>query len=197
MNSVLLVVLGILVLLLAWAVYLFNRLVKYKLRTDEAWSTVDVQIKRRASVIPNLVETVAGYATHERATLDSVTRARQQVEQAKGAADAGTADTLLARALRQLFAVVEAYPDLKASTNFMQMQKDLSDLEEKIAFARQFYNRAVLDYNTRVGTLPSSIIAATLDFSPRVFFTADESREVPTVSFHASSESSAPRASSS
>lgn len=187
--------LGIAVLLLVWAVYMFNRLVRYRLRTDEAWSTADVQIKRRSALIPNLVETVSGYASHERATFDSVTRARQQVEQAKGAGEAGAADTFLAGALRQLFAVAEAYPDLKASTNFMQMQKDLSDLEEKIAFARQFYNRTVLDYNTLVGTLPSSIVAVTLDFSPRQFFETDESRETPQVRFHAtSSEKGGPTA---
>jgi LemA protein len=180
------------VLVLAWTAYAFNRLVKYRLRTDEAWSTVDVQIKRRSSLIPNVVETVSGYATHERSTLENVIRARQQVDQAKGAANVSTADTLLAGALKQLLAVVEAYPDLKASSHFMELQKDLSDLEEKIAFARQFYNRAVLDYNTLVGTVPSSIVAAALDFSPREFFET-ESRDAPQVHFRAPGESSGPR----
>jgi len=168
------VIVGIVVLVLVMFVGMYNGLVRSRNRVREAWSGIDVQLRRRASLIPNLVETVRGYAEHERETFEEVTRARSAVEQAGGAASAGEANNMLTQALRHLFAVAEAYPQLQASQNFMDLQQELSDIEEKIAFARQFYNTNVLSYNNGIQTFPSAVIAGMFNFLPAEYFQADE-----------------------
>lgn len=155
-----------------WVLLTYNGFIRARLRSREAWSAIDVQLKRRADLVPNLVETVKGFAVHERETLESVIRARGVLQQAHGAAEAAAADHMLTQALGRLFAVVEAYPQLRASENFMAIQKDLSDIEEKIAYARQFYNRNVLDYNTRIQIFPQSLIAGVFSVQPIEFFEA-------------------------
>ena len=153
---------------------MYNGLVRSRNRVKEAWSGIDVQLRRRASLVPNLVETVKGYAAHERETFEEVTRARSAVEQAGSVPDAAAANNMLTGALRHLFAVAEAYPQLQAAENFRQLQTELSDIEEKIAFARQFYNANVLDYNNRLQTVPTVFIAGMFGFTREEFFEADE-----------------------
>jgi LemA protein len=163
---------------------MYNGLVRSRLQVREAWSSIDIQLKRRSSLIPNLVETVKGYASHERETLENVTRARSQLDNAGTAPQAAQANNMLTQALRSLFAVSEAYPDLKANANFQQLQSELADTEDKIAYARQFYNRNVLSYNGKVQTVPTAIVASMFGFAPEDFFEADEgSREDIAVSF--------------
>jgi len=161
---VLLVILGVIVVLGLILVGMYNGLVRSRLRCREAWSGIDVQLKRRSSLIPNLIETVRGYAAHERETLENVTRARSMLDQAGTAQQAAQANNMLTQALRSLFAVAEAYPDLKANQNFLRLQEELSDTEEKIAYARQFYNRNVLSYNTSIATFPAVMMANMLGF---------------------------------
>ncbi len=181
---VVIVIIGILALLLLWLVAMFNGLVRSRMRVREAWSGIDVQLKRRADLVPNLVETVKGYAGHERTVLENVTRARAMLEQAGDARQAAEANNQLTQALRSLFAVAENYPNLKASENFMALQTELSDIEDKIAFARQFYNRNVLDYNARIQTFPTVVMAGMMGFQASEFFEAEEeARAVPQVSF--------------
>ena len=173
----------------------YNNLVRSRNQVQEAWSGIDVQLKRRSSLIPNLVETVRGYAEHERETLDRVIRARAALQNAGGAREAAAANETLTAALGRLFAVVERYPQLRASGNFKTLHEDLSDTEDKIAYARQFYNRTVLDYNNRVHTFPTLIVARTLDFRPAEFFEADaESRNEVRVNFETSSNAERPLA---
>lgn len=174
MIIILAVVIVLIVLLVLWVIGVYNGLVRSRTRTEEAWSGIDVQLKRRASLIPNLVETVRGYASHEREVLENVTRARSQLEQAGGAQQAAQANNMLTQALRSLFAVSENYPQLRASENFMELQRELTDIEEKIAFSRDFYNRNVLDYNPRLQTFPSVVIARNFGFQPREFFEVEE-----------------------
>ncbi len=173
-----LIVLAIIVVIVVVAglifVGMYNGLVRSRNRCKEAWSGIDVQLRRRASLVPNLVETVRGYAEHERGTFEEVTRARAQLEQAGTPGDAAAANNMLTGALRHLFAVAENYPQLQAAENFRQLQAELADIEEKIAFARQFYNTNVLDYNNRIQTVPSNIIAGMFGFTPEEFFEADE-----------------------
>ncbi len=177
------VILGIGLFLLA----VYNGLIRSRVRTNEAWSGIDVQLKRRASLVPNLVETVKGYAAHEREVLENVTRARAMLEQAGGAAQAAQADNALTGALRSLFAVAENYPQLRANENFLSLQQELSDIEEKIAYARQFYNRNVMDFNTRIQVFPNVIIANMFNFERFEFFEAEEAaREDVQVSFTSS-----------
>ncbi|HZP25696.1 MAG TPA: LemA family protein [Dehalococcoidia bacterium] len=171
---VIIVLVVLALLLLFFTIGIYNGLVRSRNRTREAWSAIDVQLRRRASLVPNLVETVKGYAGHEREVFENVTRARSQLEQAGGAQQAAQANNMLTQALRSLFAVAEAYPQLRASENFMALQRDLTDIEEKIAFSRDFYNRNVLDYNTRLQTFPSVVIARNFGFQPREFFEAEE-----------------------
>lgn len=171
---VLAVLLGVVLLFGLWLLSVYNGLIRSRVRTREAYSGIDVQLKRRASLIPNLVETVKGYAAHERETLENVTRARAQLEQAGSPAAAAQADNVLTQTLRSLFAVAENYPELKANENFLQLQSELSDTEEKIAFARQFYNRNVMDFNTRIEVFPNVFIAGTFNFEPFEFFEAEE-----------------------
>ena len=152
-----------------------------------AWAQVENQLQRRFELIPNLVETVKGYASHEREVLENVTRARSMLEQAGSAGQAAQADNVLTGALRSLFAVSENYPQLRANENFLELQRELSDIEEKIAFARQFYNRNVVDFNTRIQVFPSVIIANMFNFERFDFFEAEEAaREDVQVSFTSS-----------
>jgi LemA protein len=167
------VVAAIVLLLVGLVLSGYNQLVRSRNQVREAWSGIDVQLKRRASLIPNLIETVRGYAQHERATFEQVTRARSALQGAGGARDAASANDALTHALGRLFAVVESYPQLRASDNFTRLHQDLSDTEEKIAYARQFYNRNVLDYNNRVDVFPTVLIARSLAFTPAEFFEAD------------------------
>ena len=180
------VVLAILVLFGLIIVGIYNGLVKSRLRVREAWSGIDVQLKRRASLIPNLVETVKGYAAHEKETLENVTRARAALDRAGTPAQAAEANNALTQTLRSLFAVAEAYPDLKANQNFLSLQSELSDIEEKIAYARQFYNTNVLSYNAKTQTFPSVIFANMFNFEAAEFFEAEEeARQDVRVSFTA------------
>lgn len=182
---IVLVVIIVLILLLGlFALGLYNGLVQSRLRVKEAWSGIDVQLKRRASLIPNIVETVKGYAAHERETLQNVTNARAQLQQAGTPAQAAEANNILTQTLRSLFAVAENYPNLKANENFLQLQNELSDIEEKIAYARQFYNTNVLSYNTKTQQFPSAIFANMFGFQAAEFFEAEEAaREDVKVSF--------------
>jgi LemA protein len=181
---VLLVIIGVIVLLGLIVMGMYNSLARGRLRVREAWSGIDVQLKRRTDLIPNLVETVRGYAGHERETLENVTRARAMLNQAGGAHEAAQANNMLTQALRSLFAVSEAYPDLKANQNFLALQTELSDTEEKISYARQFYNRNVLSYNESTATVPTLFIANMFGFHPEEFFEAEEDdREPVQVSF--------------
>ncbi len=183
-----LVLLAIVVIFGLGMLGMYNGLIRARVRTREAWSGIDVQLKRRASLIPNLVETVKGYAAHEREVLENVTRARAMLETAGGAAQAAQADNALTGALRSLFAVSENYPQLRANENFLALQQELSDIEEKIAFARQFYNRNVLDFNTRIQVFPNVIIANMFNFERNEFFEAEETaREDIAVSFSSTS----------
>jgi LemA protein len=171
------IVLVVVVAVLLWVIGVYNKLVRGRNRVREAWSGIDVQLRRRASLVPNLVEAVKGYATHERVVFDEVTRARAAMQQASGAAAAAGANTALSQALGHLFAVAEAYPQLRASESFTSLQRDLTDVEDKVAFARQFYNRNVLDFNTRVESFPGNLIAGSLGFVPAEYFeTGDQAR---------------------
>lgn len=168
------ILLGVGVLMLLWSIGAYNGLVRLRVLADNAWSDVDVQLKRRYDLIPNLVETVKGYAKHEQQTLEKVIQARNQAISAGDPAAKIEADNLLSGALRQLFALSEAYPDLKANTNFTQLQGDLSAIENDIAQARRYYNAVVRDFNTKQQTFPSSFIASTFGFTTRPFFEAAE-----------------------
>lgn len=176
-----LVVVGLLVVAF-FAIY--NSLVRDRNRVDNAWSQVDVQLKRRYDLIPNLVETVKGYASHERETFEEVTRARQGAQAAQGPGEQAQAENFLTQALRQLFAVAEAYPELRASENFQSLQQDLADTENKIAVSRQIYNDTVLTYNNRVQQVPTNIVASMTGFQVREFFEAGEGADqAPVVEF--------------
>jgi LemA protein len=189
------VVLVVLVALLLWVIVVYNNLVRGRNRVREAWSGIDVQLRRRGSLVPNLVETVRGYATHERGVFEEVARARSALQQAGGAAAAASANTALSQALGHLFAVVEAYPQLRASESFTSLQRDLGDVEDKIAFARQFYNRNVLEFNTRAETFPGNLVASTLGFSPAEFFeSTDDGRAEVTLDLSGPPRGRAPEA---
>ena len=163
---------------------IYNGLIRSRVRTQEAWSGIDVQLKRRADLVPNLVETVRGYAEHERGTFEAVTNARSMLQTAQGPVAAAAANNQLTQALRSLFAVAENYPQLRASENFMALQSQLSDIEEKIAYARQFYNTNVSDFNQRIQVMPNVFVANMMGLKPFEFFEAEEgAREAPRVSF--------------
>ncbi|HEY8767655.1 MAG TPA: LemA family protein [Dehalococcoidia bacterium] len=163
---------------------MYNGLIRGRNRVKEAYSGIDVQLKRRIDLVPNLVETVKGYAAHEKDTFEAVTRARSMLQQAGTPADAAAANNMLTNTLRSLFAVAEAYPQLQAAQGFRDLQAQLADIEEKIAFARQFYNTNVLDYNNRIATIPTSVVAGMFGFAPEQFFQAEEAdRAVPRVDF--------------
>ena len=178
------IVLGIVLLLVLWAIYAFNRLVTYRNRADEGWSQIDVQLRRRYDLIPNLVETVKGYAAHERELFEDVAQARAAAMGATGAAEQASAENAITSGLRRLLAVAENYPDLKASANFLALQEELTGTESKIAYARQFYNDTVGALNTLVQQFPSRIVASLGQFQPREFFEIEEPTRGPvTVQF--------------
>lgn len=178
------VIVAIVVIIVAvlWGTY--NGLVKARIRVKEAWSGIDVQLKRRASLIPNLVETVKGYAAHEKEIFEEVAKARAGLMNAQGAQDAAQSNNMLTQALGRLFAVAEAYPDLKANQNFLELQRELTDTEDKIAYSRQFYNTNVSSYNQKIQVFPNVLIAGMFHFEPSEFFEAEEeARKDVTVSF--------------
>ncbi|HEX2646910.1 MAG TPA: LemA family protein [Candidatus Dormibacteraeota bacterium] len=182
------VILGVVVVLLVlWFVFIYNGLVSARNRTQEAWSEIDVELKRRHDLIPNLVNTVQGYMGHERGTLEAVTNARASAVAAGATGDPekiGQAENVLSQSLRSLFAVSENYPDLKAIQAFTNLQETLTATEDKLEFSRRFYNGNVRDYNTKLQTLPTSLIAGALGFKAFGFFQADDAdRAVPQVSF--------------
>lgn len=162
--------LGVLALIVLWVIFAYNRFITLVQRAKEAWADIDVQLKRRYDLIPNLVETVRGYMKHEAGTLEKVTKARTQAMDAGGVKEKGEAENMLTDALKSLFAVSEAYPDLKANTNFLELQRELSDTENKIQAARRFYNGVVRDLNTAIQSFPGNIIAGMFHFTEREFF---------------------------
>ncbi len=164
----------LLVVVFGYLVLVYNSFAGLRVKIKEAWSQIDVQLKRRADLIPNLVETVKGYASHEKEVFENVTKARSAMLGANGATEAAAADNMMTSALKSLFAVAEAYPDLKASNNFINLQNELSDTESKIAYSRQFYNSVVRDYNTKIVTFPSNIIGSLFGFKEEAFFEATE-----------------------
>jgi len=178
------IVVVVVVLLVLFLIFAYNGLVKARNRVDNAYSQIEVQQKRRYDLIPNLVETVKGYAAHERETLERVVQARNQAVSAQGPAAQGQAENVLTGALRQLFAVAEAYPDLKANQNFLNLQEELTSSEDRVAYARQFYNDTVLKYNNKIQTIPSNVIAGMFSFQEREYFEGEEeARTVPRVQF--------------
>ena len=184
MNIPLIVVGGAILLVLLYLWFSYNSLITLRERIREALSSIDVQLKRRIDLIPNLIESVKGYAKHEKDVLTQVTDARTSLTKAKGPAEKAVANNMLTDALKTLFAVSESYPDLKASTNFLQLQEELSDTEDKIAYSRQFYNSNVLAYNTSIQQFPTMIIAALFKFKKEEFFEAEVGeRETPKVKF--------------
>lgn len=164
------IVLAIIVAVILWIILAYNGLVSLKTRSDEAWSDIEVQMKRRYDLIPNLINTVKGYAAHESGVFEKVTEARSQAMQAGTLPEKGQAENMLAGALKSLFAVAEAYPDLKANQNFLQLQGELADTENKIQAARRFYNGNVRDLNIKIDTFPSNLIANSFHFSKKEFF---------------------------
>jgi LemA protein len=179
------VIIVILVVLAGILVALYNKLVRLRNRAENAWAQVDVQLRRRYDLIPNLVEAVKGYAAHERETFEEVTKARTAAQQAKGVQEQAAAENLLTQAIGRLFAVAEAYPELRATENFQQLQAQLADTEQKIAIARQVYNDAVLTYDNALETVPTNIVAGVFNFEPREYFEVEEPavREAPRVQF--------------
>jgi LemA protein len=181
---VVIVVVAIVVLLILFLVGMFNKLVRLRNRAENAWAQVDVQLRKRYDLIPNLVETVKGYAAHERGTFEAVTNARVAAQQAQGVAQQAEAENVLTATLGRLFAVAEAYPQLRATENFQQLQAQLSEVEQNIAVSRQVYNDTVLSYDNALETVPTNVIAGIFHFNPREYFqTEDATRAVPQVSF--------------
>ncbi|HEY7660207.1 MAG TPA: LemA family protein [Actinomycetota bacterium] len=168
------IVLGLLVVVLVAGVLVYNRLVALRNRVDNGWSQIDVQLRRRYDLIPNLVSTVQGYAAHEREVFDEVTRARTKAIDATAVGDQAQAENDITRGLRQLLAVAEAYPDLKANENFLALQEELTGTESKIAYARQFYNDQVMRLNTLIGSFPSNLVAGAFGFRTREFFDIED-----------------------
>jgi LemA protein len=183
MNSVLIVIV-IAVLAIAFLWYLYNSIIVAKMHVSEALSQIDVQLKRRADLIPNLVETVKGYAKHEKEIFEKVSEERANLVAAKGPAEKAQANNQLSQTLKSIFAIAENYPDLKASQNFMELQEELSDTENKIAYARQFYNSNVLDYNTKLKVFPNVFFAKLFNFTDAEFFgTTDQEKQPVKVNF--------------
>ena len=178
------IILGIAILLVLYGISSYNGFVTFRNRVRNSWAQIDVQLKNRADLIPNLVETVKGYASHEKETFDQIVKARSGVLNANTPEESMEANDMLTRALNRLMVVVEAYPELKANTNFLSLQGDLKDVEEKIRYSRQFYNDTVLKYNNKIQTFPNNVIAGMFGFREEVFFKADEGdRVVPEVRF--------------
>jgi LemA protein len=187
MSSSAIILIAVIVVVVVWAISVYNGLVSMRQRVNAAFADVDVQLRQRHDLIPNLVETVKGYAAHERGTLDEVVKARNAAVAAQGPAQQAAAENMLSGALRQLFALSEAYPDLKANAEFLQLQAELTDLENKIAAARRFFNNAVQEYNTGIQRFPAALFAASFGFAPKEFFDLGEDRktlgEAPQVNF--------------
>jgi LemA protein len=181
------VVLGVIVVIVLWAISVYNGLVAMRQRTNQAFADIDVQLKQRHDLIPNLVETVKGYAAHERGTLEAVVQARNAAIAAPGVEQKVAAENMLSGALRQLFALSESYPDLKANQNFQQLQAELSDIENKLAASRRFFNSAVQEYNTGIQQFPAALFAGMFGFTQRTFFDLGEQRatleQAPNVKF--------------
>lgn len=178
------IVIAVLALLVVWFLATYNGLVKLRNRVDNAWGQIEVQLRRRYDLVPNLVETVKGYAAHEQGTFERVVEARNRAQAASSPQEQAEAENMLTDALRRLFALAEAYPELRASENFAALQEQLTDTEDKIAVARQIYNDSVLSYNDRTQTVPSNLVAALTGFKPREFFDAPaEADRVPRVEF--------------
>src|SRR6187401_1310910 len=181
------VVLGVIAVIVVWAISIYNRLVAMRQRTNQAFADIDVQLKQRHDLVPNLIETVKGYAAHERGTLEAVVQARNAAIAAPGIEQKVAAENVLTGALRQLFALSESYPDLKANANFQQLQAELSDIENKLAAARRFFNNAVQEYNTGIEQFPAALLAGPLGFQRREFFDVAEARpqleQAPSVKF--------------
>ena len=184
MVPIIITIVVIVVLVLIF-VSIYNGLVKLRNRVDNAWSQIDVQLKRRHDLIPNLVETVKGYAKHEAETLEKVVQARNMAMNATGVAETAQAENVLTGALKSLFALSEAYPDLKANTNFLELQEELTSTEDRVAYSRQFFNDTVLKYNNKIQTIPSNIVAGMFNFKAREFFEVEEpeARQTPKVQF--------------
>src|SRR2546428_13189937 len=182
-----LIILGILVLVVIYLIGMYNGLVRLKIQCDNAWADIDVQLKRRYDLIPNLVETVKGYAAHEKDTLEGVINARNRAMTATTPADKAQAENMLTGALKSLFALAEAYPQLRAIESFTSLQNSLSQIEDTVQNARRYYNAVVRDLNTKIQQFPTNILAGMMGFKPREFFeiTAPAEREVPKVTFNA------------
>jgi LemA protein len=185
LMAVLGILLGLAVVLVLWFLTTYNRLIALKVRVDNAWSQIDVQLKRRHDLIPNLVETVKGYMNFEKETLEKVIKARSQAIDASGIKDKAQAENFLSQTLRSLFAVVERYPDLKANQNVLKLQEELTSTENKISFARQYYNDETGRYNTEIQTVPANIVAQVSGFTKKEFFQLENpaEKEVPKVQF--------------
>ena len=179
------IVLGVIALVVLFFVAQYNRLIRLNISVDEAWAQIEVKLKRRADLIPNLVETVKGYAAHEQSTFDAVVTARAKATTASTVADTAAADGMLTQALRGLLAVAEAYPDLKASANFISLQEELATTENKVAFSRQFYNDNVRELNTAVKTVPTNFFAGFAKVTEREFYEVEDpqDRKAPSVKF--------------
>jgi len=175
------ILIAILAVVVLWFISTYNGLISWRNRVKDAWSQIDVQLKRRYDLIPNLVETVKGYATHEQTVFENVTKARAASMQAQGVEETAKAENQLSQTLKSLFAVSENYPELKANQNFLALQEELSSTENKISFARQFYNDSVMEYNTRLQRIPANLVASIGNFQPEQFFqvgSADERQAV-------------------
>jgi len=171
--------LGVAAVLVVGVIYIYNSLIRVKIRVDEAWSDIDVQLKRRYDLIPNLIETVKGYAKHEKSVFEEVTKARTEAMGAQGLAEKGKSENMLTDTLKSLFAVAENYPDLKANENFLELQRELTDTEDKIQAARRFYNGNVRDFNTKIQVFPNNMLAGILGYKDREFFEAEEGEKGP------------------
>ena len=180
MSSSTLIVIAVLVVVGVWVISIYNGLVAMRQRVNGAFADVDVQLRQRHDLVPNLVETVKGYAAHERGTLDEVVKARNAAVAAQGPAQQAAAENMLTGALRQLFALSESYPDLKASTNFQQLQAELTDLENKIAASRRFFNNAVQEYNTGIQRFPAALFAGAFGFAQKEYFDLGADRQTET-----------------
>jgi len=185
MSPILIGIVVVGVVLLLWALAAYNGLVRLRNQVKNAWAQIDVQLKRRHDLIPNLVETVKGYAAHEKETLQNVVQARSQAVSAQGVASQARAEGELSNALSRLMMVVEQYPDLKANQNFLALQEELTSTENKLSFSRQFYNDTVMRFNTKIQSVPTNIIAGMFNFDEEEFFELQDqaAREVPKVSF--------------
>ena len=174
MNNILLIIVAVIAL---WLIFIFNSLVRSRYRVKEAWSDIDVQLKRRYDLIPNLVESVKGYMAHEKGVFEKVTEARSQAMGAGSKPQKAGAENNLSATLKTLFAVAENYPDLKANTNFLELQNELADTENKIQAARRFYNSNVMDYNTKIAIFPNNLLSGVLDFGKEEFFGIESANE--------------------